>query len=268
MLQKKSESEVRSVALALPGTPNQKQRRQMLAALGLLLVALILAVVKNREFWFPSSRASEAPPAEQPMRTPAAVAPVPSTIPAPIPVHAHIAKRKIHSKTLEQAATTAPPIAPIVTNRAVLPPLEIEVVAGDQHETVLAKNSALKVDLQPGTPPSAISDEPPAAGSSGVSDASERVRLSPETERAVTQPVQPNYPILAKQMKVQGSVVLQALIGKDGGIQDLRVLTGPAILSGAALEAVRQWRFKPYYQAGVPVETEARITVNFTISTY
>ena len=74
--------------------------------------------------------------------------------------------------------------------------------------------------------------------------------------------------MLARQMKVQGSVVLQALIGKDGLIQDLRVLSGPGILSTAAQEAVRQWRFKPYLQNGQAVETEANITVNFTISTF
>jgi TonB family protein len=63
-------------------------------------------------------------------------------------------------------------------------------------------------------------------------------------------------------------VILQALIGREGSIQDLRVLSGPAILSTAAMDAVRQWHFRPYYQSGQPVETEARITVNFTISTY
>jgi protein TonB len=68
-------------------------------------------------------------------------------------------------------------------------------------------------------------------------------------------------------MKVEGAVVLQALIGKEGNIQDLRVISGPAILSAAAREAVTQWHFKPYYQDGQAVETEARITVNFTIST-
>ena len=61
--------------------------------------------------------------------------------------------------------------------------------------------------------------------------------------------------------------MLQALIGQDGAIQALRVVSGPAILAEAAREAVKQWRFKPYYQSGRPVETEARITVNFTIST-
>jgi protein TonB len=62
-------------------------------------------------------------------------------------------------------------------------------------------------------------------------------------------------------------VILEALIGKNGNIQNLRVLSGPAILSDAARDAVKQWHFKPYLMAGQPVETQARITVNFTIST-
>jgi protein TonB len=101
-----------------------------------------------------------------------------------------------------------------------------------------------------------------------VTSASERASLPSSTKAVVTHSVQPDYPLLAKQMKVQGSVLLQALIGKDGNIQDLHVLSGPTILSEAARQAVKQWRFKPYLQAGQPVETEARITVNFTISTF
>jgi protein TonB len=68
-------------------------------------------------------------------------------------------------------------------------------------------------------------------------------------------------------MKVQGSVILQALIGRDGLIQDLQVVSGPPILATAAQEAVKQWHFKPHYQGAAPVETQAKITVNFTIST-
>jgi len=83
----------------------------------------------------------------------------------------------------------------------------------------------------------------------------------------VSRSVQPDYPLLARQMKVQGSVILQALIGKEGTIQELQVLSGPAILSEAARAAVKQWHFKPYLQSGEAVETEAKITVNFTIST-
>jgi periplasmic protein TonB len=68
-------------------------------------------------------------------------------------------------------------------------------------------------------------------------------------------------------MKVQGRVDLEASIGKDGGIRMLNVLAGPTILADAAREAVKQWRFKPHFEDGQPVETQVPITVNFTIST-
>jgi protein TonB len=106
-----------------------------------------------------------------------------------------------------------------------------------------------------------------ASDTGGVADATGRVHLSPGAAQIISRPVEPNYPLLAKQMKVQGAVVLEALIGRDGNIQDLHILSGPTILSAAAREAVKQWRFKPYLQSGEAVETEARITVNFTIST-
>jgi protein TonB len=68
-------------------------------------------------------------------------------------------------------------------------------------------------------------------------------------------------------MRVQGSVILQAVIGRDGQIQALQVVSGPPILAGAAREAVKQWHFKPHLLGAEPVETQAKITVNFTIST-
>jgi TonB family protein len=157
----------------------------------------------------------------------------------------------------------------VVTSRAVLPPLEVEVVAGDEHRTIQSGTSSVKVDLQaraPFTPAQASSTQPPS-DSPGVADATGRVRINPGAAELLSRPVEPNYPLLAKQMKVQGAVVLEALIGRDGNIQDLHVLSGPTILSAAAREAVKQWRFKPYLQSGNAVETEARITVNFTIST-
>jgi protein TonB len=91
--------------------------------------------------------------------------------------------------------------------------------------------------------------------------------MSPQTAQTVTVSVPPDYPLLARQMKVQGAVILQALISREGSIQELQIVSGPGILATAAREAVKQWRFKPYYQSGQPVETQARITVNFTIST-
>ncbi len=268
----------------------QRQQRQMLVALGILLIALVVVVWKDQDFWFPPApRVAVDNSVEQP--EPSAPTPTePSTtIPA---VTAPASKPKVHSAAAHAGhahATATPPVTvrpPLVaqpsgatitaTNRAALPPLEIEVVAGGQRTTVRPTNRSVKVDLQsgaPGSPVPGTMDQPAASASAAApaplaTNAGERVRLSPDTAQVVERPVQPNYPLLAKQMKVQGSVVLQALIGQEGAIQDLRVLSGPAILSNAAMDAVRQWRFHPYLQSGQAVETEARITVNFTISTY
>jgi TonB family protein len=92
--------------------------------------------------------------------------------------------------------------------------------------------------------------------------AAERVQMA-SIKAPLPQPA--DYPLLAGQMSVQGSVLLQALIAADGVVEDLRVLSGPTILVSAAREAVRQWKFKPYLENGKPVETQARVTVNFTI---
>lgn len=247
-----------SLALADAGV-SRKQRRQMIVALAVLLVALALVLVKDWQFWFPSSSSTAAeafdeiyPSEAEPTQEPG--------LPA-------------REKPKQRAAAAPPsiPAAPEVsgptisaTQRTVLPPLEVEVVAGGgQRRALQPRNNAVKVDLQSDTAAAST------LGTGGVAmDASATVRLSPETAQMVSRPVEPSYPLLAKQMKVQGAVVLQALIGRHGSIENLRVLSGPAILSSAAMEAVKQWRFKPYLQEGQPVETEARITVNFTISTY
>jgi protein TonB len=91
--------------------------------------------------------------------------------------------------------------------------------------------------------------------------------MSADATEIIAKPVRPNYPMLARQMKVQGSVILQAMIGRDGIIQDLHVVSGPHILASAAEDAVRQWHFKPHFEGSEAVETQAKITVNFTIST-
>jgi protein TonB len=104
------------------------------------------------------------------------------------------------------------------------------------------------------------------APSAPATEAAERERLSAgSVSTAAVQTPDVTYPPLTQHMNVQGSVVLQALIGVDGIIENLRVVSGPAILATAAQQAVREWRFKPIYQNGQAVETKAKITVNFTI---
>jgi periplasmic protein TonB len=78
--------------------------------------------------------------------------------------------------------------------------------------------------------------------------------------------VTPQYPQLARQARIQGTVVLQAMIGKDGKIENLHVISGHSMLVQAAMEAVKQWRYKPYCLNGEPVDVDTQINVNFTLS--
>jgi TonB family protein len=75
--------------------------------------------------------------------------------------------------------------------------------------------------------------------------------------------VQPKYPPAALSVRAQGAVQIEATINKEGNVTNLKVLSGDPVLSRAALEAVRQWRYKPYYLDGEPVEIQTQITVNF-----
>ena len=77
--------------------------------------------------------------------------------------------------------------------------------------------------------------------------------------------VEPTYPPLAQQARIQGVVVLTAIIGKDGNIQNLQVVSGHPMLAPAAIEAVKHWRYKPFLLNGQPVEVETTVTVNFHV---
>lgn len=256
----------------------QQQRRRMLIALMVLVLALVSVLIKDHQFWFPSTPnvESETPDQTVPRASPPAVAvktasPVAPPKPAgPPPVRV---RPKSKRSTASAHSTTTPDATPpfiIATNRAVLPPLEVEVVAGNQRRALRPGDGSVKLDMQP-------SDEAPSeqaaplvqspSSSPATAKTKAQVQVSHGSAQVISR-VDPRYPLLAKQMKVQGAVILEALISKSGSIQGIQVLSGPAILSEAAREAVKQWHFKPYYQDGRPVETEARVTVNFTISTY
>ena len=94
-----------------------------------------------------------------------------------------------------------------------------------------------------------------------------RVRVSQGvTQGLLIRKIQPNYPPLARQARIQGQVLLAAEISKDGSIENLHLISGHPMLAPAAIEAVKQWKYKPYILNGEPVEVETQITVNFTLS--
>jgi protein TonB len=78
--------------------------------------------------------------------------------------------------------------------------------------------------------------------------------------------VLPTYPPLARSARIQGQVLLQAVISKQGVIENLRVLSGHPMLVQAAIDAVRQWRYRPYVLNNEPVEVETQVTVNFSLA--
>ena len=91
-------------------------------------------------------------------------------------------------------------------------------------------------------------------------------RVSHMMEGNLIRRVQPDYPPIARSARIQGQVVLAAIISKEGRIENLRVLAGHPMLVRAALEAVSQWRYRPYILNSEPVEVETQITVNFSLS--
>lgn len=254
---------------------DQRQRRRMVIALILLLVALGLVLIKDRDFWFPSDDAAETEPMDdQPPVATLEPSSSPSVgTPKPVAPAAPVAKKKGRPAIPSNPTETVSLASTVPVSRAVLPPLRVDVVSNDQRQPVGPGGPSIRVEMHPATVVPSVSDTAPAgteiasAGTAPLTNAGERVQMSTDTSQVLSRPVRPEYPLLARQMKVQGAVALQASIGKDGGIQRLQVLGGPAILADAAREAVKQWRFKPYYQEGQPVETQANITVKFTIAT-
>jgi periplasmic protein TonB len=92
------------------------------------------------------------------------------------------------------------------------------------------------------------------------------VRISHMSEGDLIRRVQPAYPAQARAARIQGIVVLQATISREGAIMNLRVLSGHPMLAQAALDAVRQWRYRPYILNNEPVEVETQVTVNFSLA--
>jgi protein TonB len=106
----------------------------------------------------------------------------------------------------------------------------------------------------------------PAPPSESASTPS-RIKVSRGVEAArLIRMVKPNYPQIALQARIEGTVVLEAIVGTDGSVESLRYISGPPLLVQAAIEAVRQWRYQPTLLNGKPVSVETTITVIFKLN--
>jgi TonB family protein len=234
-------------------------RSRMFCALVFLLVALAVLLAKDREFWFGDA---ETTVADQ-----TSIEWVPGSVVQPAATPAVRAKKPARGARAQGSAEPVVERQPVIAATgsdappAVIPPFEVEVIAGDTRGTVHLGSNPVKVV----TPSKSEASVSTAAERGLATVRAEPLQMSLAKVQTPPQPPDSSYPLLGRQMKVQGSVLLQAFISANGVIRDLRVLSGPAILASAAREAARRWQFRPYLQDGQPVETQAKITVNFTI---
>ncbi len=178
-------------------------------------------------------------------------------------------------------------------------PDPVQHQAGTMRSTNAARPDALQVPTSRPHPMTDIVDVSPAptlgesvaigssSGRRGVSDgvvnsilATSNAAAPPPAPKPVAHPprisrmmegnlihrVQPLYPTTAKAARIQGSVVLRAVISKEGTIENLAVQSGHPMLVKAAIDAVRQWRYRPYLLNGDPFEVETQVTVNFVLN--
>jgi protein TonB len=237
---------------------------------------------------------SSTTPAPQPVSTSqdsgqpaAALSPMSSPVGAPstsTPDRASSATRTLAPKT----ATAAPPDKPsagaghspvirIAANIAANP--EPETKKSDSapiHVKSNATKSKTRAQAEESAPPllsplavasandSNLSGLMSSASSSVPRPSLATVRISQGVSQGLLiKRVQPKYPPAALAVHAQGAVQIEATINKEGNVTNLKVLRGDSVLAHAALEAVRQWRYKPYYLDGDPVEIQTEITVNF-----
>jgi TonB family protein len=107
----------------------------------------------------------------------------------------------------------------------------------------------------------------PSEGENTSAETSQPVRVAPDVMSAlIRKKVAPQYPETARSANIEGSVVLDVTIGKDGDVENLQIVSGHPQLVPAAIEAVKEWRYKPYLLNGEAVVVETEVTVNFTLS--
>jgi protein TonB len=243
--------------------PAGKQRSQLRIAFAFVIVALAVLLIRDREFWFgpepteSDSSVSQSVPASNPAPLTAKSTPAPATpaVTTPAQTASSVSTEPVqHQKSHPAVSSTRTPAA----KRTVLPPLRVEVIGNNHHHAAQPVRETDKLQYS-------TDSKRPLESAVVPTNAAQIEPLTGEAVPELRQTLNSTYPLLGPRMKVQGSVVLQAVIGADGNIENLRVVSGPAILTAAAQQAVRQWRFKPYMQNGEPVETKATITVNFSI---
>jgi protein TonB len=265
-----------------PAEPAASPRSPVMSLLLLALLTVLLAVIVGQQ-WFiwqqpwpsrtpmsaalsahapvataransPQPRKSKGEPQAATEQPKSARGPGPSAAPVRNPSSA--APKTLKKPVIQKSVPPAGGRVPDATRRSQeepVPPVAIEAAGGPR----------LPVEA-PAAIPKLV--EPAAKNASGPQGGAEPARIQISqgvAQGALIYKVDPDYPSIARNVRIQGPVVLRGVIAKDGTVKELRVLKGNAFLVGPAIQAVQKWRYRPYMLDGKPVEVETTITLNF-----
>jgi periplasmic protein TonB len=172
----------------------------------------------------------------------------------------YAAARPERASTESAGAPDTPPLV-VNTSRFRFRPVEHLPIGSSSTQ---APSVGSVIGAGPGVPDSILSDAaPPVPRPARMAHPP---RVSAMMEGNLLHRVEPQYPPLAKAAGIQGTVVIKAIISRGGTIEKLQVQGGHPLLVIAALRAVRQWKYRPYYLNSEPIEVETEITVNFLLN--
>ena len=195
----------------------------------------------------------------------------------------------LHPATLSQKTLTMLLTAPTVPPSPANLPQHVQTSAAQQ--LVMIDNPLAAPRVIPGHVDMTAADAPPSAVDTGLGKSSEGLDtglfkslgssaptvVKPAAPRGpmhissgvakgqLLTPIQPVYPAIARAARIQGTVVIQAIISKEGAIEQLQVISGPPMLQSAATEAVQRARYRPFMLNGEPVAVETTISIVFTL---
>jgi len=171
---------------------------------------------------------------------------------------------KMPDTKVAEDRVTAPNAA--LTPRSLKTPMEVKTqlqpAAKPASAGQEAPETAPTINLGTSAKPDALSAIGPSSTSSPALPQLQRVSQG-VSEAKLVKSIQPIYPPQALQMHAQGIVALTAWVAKDGSVRDVKVVSGPAVLTRSAIDAVRQWKYKPFTLNGEPVENQVDVKINF-----
>ncbi len=258
-----------------------KWRSFLVAPEVLAVVALLLLVVVG-SIWMVRRRSASSTPVvavetKSPSSTSTSTSTAPAANAAAQPLTASnpagsTSKNDTQSKSQDQNPSAKTNTDTAQPKDVTTPPAQVlnVPVEGPKSTTTAKKEEPAAADTAPPSLPGAMSSNmgplvkdiptnvPKLAG--------QKLRVSSGVAQGqLLRQVNPQYPTQARQERVEGTVVLQAVISKDGSVQKLTVVSGPSMLTKAAMEAVKQWRYRPFALNGEPVEADTQINVNFKL---